>query len=268
MNFIPNDQDLTFFAQGVELSKITSAVVAANNLGNDPTKNKVILVAHSMGGLAARAYIQNQAMTMDGQHVDYNGDVQQLIAVATPNQGSMFAQLCELMPGPLGCKLSGYNPESVALQSLIPGTSALISLNAAATSLPHQEGEQYVSIVVNWIPTLTGITRNWLAVTLYSYTYDDDGDGIVTQTSQDLSKVVPNANPSIFPSDSLIFTADSNCANRNGLAGFTQIIKEVHTCETQNQKIWDKILSHISGVGAVVWTGAPSITQTTLSLAL
>src|SRR5205085_2013969 len=50
-----DNQSLTFDEQGSQLSKIISAVLAAN-----PGLSKVILVGHSMGGLAARAYLQFQ----------------------------------------------------------------------------------------------------------------------------------------------------------------------------------------------------------------
>lgn len=52
-------------------------------LVNSPT-GKVDIVAHSMGGLLARSYIQSD---------DYRDDVDQLVMVATPNNGSSDAYL-------------------------------------------------------------------------------------------------------------------------------------------------------------------------------
>jgi len=88
-NYNRNNQDLTFFEQGFELAKIISAVKLANSA------SKVILVGHSMGGLAARAYLQGLAY-MDGLNPPYPipGDVHTLITVGTPHQGSMEATHC------------------------------------------------------------------------------------------------------------------------------------------------------------------------------
>lgn len=82
-----NNHELTFSKQGAELSKIISAVLAMN-----PAKNKVILVAHSMGGLAARAYLQSQA----GVRYSDRNDVHELITIGTPHQGSWEGQHCHL----------------------------------------------------------------------------------------------------------------------------------------------------------------------------
>jgi len=88
-NYNRNNHDLTFFEQGFELAQIISAVKWANSA------SKVILVGHSMGGLAARAYLQGLAR-MDGLDAPYPspGDVERLITVGTPHQGSMEAKRC------------------------------------------------------------------------------------------------------------------------------------------------------------------------------
>ena len=78
-----NSHELKFSKQGAELANVISAVLAAN-----PTKNKVILVAHSMGGLAARSYLQGQA------GMGFRNDVDALITIGTPHQGSMEANRC------------------------------------------------------------------------------------------------------------------------------------------------------------------------------
>lgn len=50
---------------------------------NDPESGKVDIIAHSMGGLAARAYAQSENL--------YNDDVDQLILIGTPNGGTAGA---------------------------------------------------------------------------------------------------------------------------------------------------------------------------------
>lgn len=79
--------------QGYALKRTIEAVLSAN-----PTKNKVILVAHSMGGLAAREYLQR---------LDNNGDpkwwlnpstpdghcIKKLVTLGTPHRGSNTLEL-------------------------------------------------------------------------------------------------------------------------------------------------------------------------------
>ncbi len=76
------------FKQGYALGRMIAAVLAAN-----PGKDKVILVGHSMGGLAGREYLQRldgngtprwwvDPLQADGHHVA------KLITVATPHRGS------------------------------------------------------------------------------------------------------------------------------------------------------------------------------------
>lgn len=79
--------------QGYALKQTIAAVLAAN-----PTKDKVILVAHSMGGLAAREYLQRtdnngnprwwiDANTSDGHCV------KKLVTLGTPHRGSNTLEL-------------------------------------------------------------------------------------------------------------------------------------------------------------------------------
>ena len=53
----------------------------------------VILVGHSLGGLAARAYIQGIGRDRNGAVIPYGRDVAALIMISTPNQGSVLANL-------------------------------------------------------------------------------------------------------------------------------------------------------------------------------
>ena len=46
--------------------------------------DKVDIVAHSMGGLVARSYIQSE---------NYNNDIRNLTLVGTPNKGAVFSYL-------------------------------------------------------------------------------------------------------------------------------------------------------------------------------
>jgi triacylglycerol lipase len=86
LNFSDN-QGLTFDVQGGELAAIIKEVLAAN-----PGKTKVLLVSHSMGGLAAREYLQGLAREINSvTTITYREDVAKLITVGTPHKGSFLA---------------------------------------------------------------------------------------------------------------------------------------------------------------------------------
>jgi triacylglycerol esterase/lipase EstA (alpha/beta hydrolase family) len=87
-------QNLSFDRQGFELAAIIEAVIDAN-----PGASQVILVTHSMGGLAAREYLQGLArLDRDSARVPYRGDVAPLVASRSdPNLGSPFAR-CAARP--------------------------------------------------------------------------------------------------------------------------------------------------------------------------
>ncbi len=120
--------DLTFNEQGGELKQVIDCVKAITSTPRAPT-TKVILVAHSMGGLAARAYLQGVAMSAAGVTKPYGGDIAKLITVGTPHQGSPWPANCQSSWGtPLICSLLG-NPASVAMYSLRPESTQLSMLN-------------------------------------------------------------------------------------------------------------------------------------------
>ena len=103
MNFSDHDapifpsQNLTLDRQGYELAAIIQAVLDAN-----PGASKVILTAHSMGGLAAREYLQGLARAnAAAPRIPYRGDVAQLIAIGTPHLGTPLASLCQSRPATL-----------------------------------------------------------------------------------------------------------------------------------------------------------------------
>ena len=61
-----------------------------NEIKKATGSKKVDIIAHSMGGLVARAYIENLAED-EGKKANYENDVRTLIMVGTPNQGSVKA---------------------------------------------------------------------------------------------------------------------------------------------------------------------------------
>ncbi|MCU1228632.1 MAG: hypothetical protein JWO97_1516 [Acidobacteria bacterium] len=71
---------------------------------------KVNIIAHSMGGLGSRAYIESPA---------YQGDVNKLVMLSTPNHGSSIADLTLMS--------NGYSQEDVELYVPIRGVQELLT---------------------------------------------------------------------------------------------------------------------------------------------
>jgi pimeloyl-ACP methyl ester carboxylesterase len=82
----------------------------------------VIVVGHSLGGLATRAYIQGIGVDRNGATIPYGRDVAALIMISTPNQGSVLANLSG-KPGAESCVVA----DTANLRDLQP-TSELITL--------------------------------------------------------------------------------------------------------------------------------------------
>lgn len=137
--------------QGEELKIIIDYVLSLN-----PKCEKVILVAHIMGGLAARSYLQ---------FFSDNNNVFRLITIGTPHQGAKLAEFCRTIPW---CK-----PDSIAIIDLDPDSIFLFQLNNLIVSpLPNEV--EYTSIIgIDVSLPFTG----------------ENGDGVVSATSQNLSNV-------------------------------------------------------------------------------
>ena len=83
-------------------------------------KNKVIIVAHSMGGLVSRYYIKN---------LGGSNKVDKLIMIGTPNHGiyGYIALGCESLLGNLGIGRGTYSPECEDMQN---DSQFIINLNS------------------------------------------------------------------------------------------------------------------------------------------
>jgi triacylglycerol lipase len=155
-----SNESLTFYEQAKELQAAIVAVLAAN-----PGQEKVILVAHSMGGLAARSYLQQLTPSAN--------NVLKLITVGTPHSGADVADFCQRSGI---CGAPGIvDPSSVAVAELNPSSSSIQTLNDLIHHpLPPQIS--YTSII--------GIGVGALIL--------GDGNGIVSKSSQDLGNVLKN----------------------------------------------------------------------------
>jgi pimeloyl-ACP methyl ester carboxylesterase len=120
----------------------------------------VIVVGHSLGGLAARAYIQGTGLDRSGATVAYARDVAALVMISTPNQGSVLARLSG-NPDSDACVLA----DTANLRDLKPTSRFLLELN----SRPWQQLVAVHSIISN--------NRR------------RDSDDVVSITSQNLSEI-------------------------------------------------------------------------------
>jgi len=118
----------------------------------------VILVAHSLGGLAARSYMQGTGHDRNGIPIDYGRDVAALVMIDTPNQGSRLAFVSGF-PQRDECILA----DTVNLRELQPTSGFLRELNRRAWPA--------------WAPVHSIISSN----------VGTDSDDVVNTTSQDLA---------------------------------------------------------------------------------
>lgn len=202
--------------QGGELSAIIQAV-----LSNNPGKGKVILVAHSMGGLVAREYLQGLSRDFGTlQYIPYRGDVDKLITVGTPHQGSDIAAICSQYR--IICEWLGYDPSSAAIADLRPGSVALNTLNnMQAHPLPGTVA--YYSIIGRGADTITStLPLNF-----------EGGDFIVTLISQNLSKI--SGALQISTKSVTLDIANQGACDYQG-------ITVLHRCEPADPNVWEAIL--------------------------
>jgi pimeloyl-ACP methyl ester carboxylesterase len=118
----------------------------------------VILVGHSLGGLAARSYIQGTGYDRQGAPIRYGRDVAALIMIDTPNQGSRLAFVSGF-PKRDECILA----DTVNLRELQPTSTFLRDVNRQ----PWPAGTPAHSIISSNVGT--------------------DNDDVVNTESQDLT---------------------------------------------------------------------------------
>jgi triacylglycerol lipase len=120
----------------------------------------VIVIGHSLGGLATRAYMEGMAVDRSGATISYARDIASLVMIDTPNQGSVLANLSGF-PEANNCTLA----DTVNLRELQPTSSFLFELNRR----PWPQPAGVHSIV--------------------SYNTGRDSDDVVTINSQNLAEI-------------------------------------------------------------------------------
>ncbi|MBI2105219.1 PD40 domain-containing protein [Candidatus Woesearchaeota archaeon] len=201
---LTSGDNLTFDQQGEELKFAVDQI-------NKVTGKKIILVGFSMGGLAARAYLQNE----------FNPKSSALVTVCTPHVGSYLAYLSENdkpkisewrskwkekgfwveQAAELFVSVAGINKP--AIKYLAPGSDSLKILNNNIHKMP--EDIQYVN-VVSEIPNLEALDWYLELINRYALDYEKNkdsaasiglltrGDGVVPTISQLLSYAIVNTN--------------------------------------------------------------------------
>lgn len=109
-----------------------------------PVVQKFIVVAHSMGSLAARSYIQQLGNTA------FENDIDRLVTYGTPHQGSPLTELLALIENNAvanfylsgAADLTPIDPGGAAARDLTPGSAFLTQLNNTSLSFVD-----YTSIV-------------------------------------------------------------------------------------------------------------------------
>lgn len=204
-----DNQNLTFIEQGEELGSVIDVVLSLN-----PATSSLVLIAHSMGGLAARSYIQIHQAT----------DVLKLITVGTPHKGSRVADFCQSSTlNAALCEFSGINPFSVAVTSLMPGSTGLENLNNL-TMQPLPDHISYTSIIGSGTRVLPeGFT---------------DGDGIVSSRSQNLRNV-KGTHRLNHRRISIRIIDRRSCDPGFGIPG---VPNQTHTCESTDVGVWTTLL--------------------------
>jgi pimeloyl-ACP methyl ester carboxylesterase len=230
LNFSDN-QNLSFDAQGSELAEIIKTVLAAN-----PGTVKVLLVGHSMGALAAREYLQGLAREPNAATpISYRNDVVKLITVGAAHQGSFWAEGCHNeidilnVSGNVGiCELLSLDivPNSVAIEDLQPDSSALNILNDLTTH-PIPSNVSYISIIGTGQPTLSQLIDF------------EPGDGIVSDTSQDLATVTGNR--PLQQKSVKVDVLFRECGSKVDVPLLGNI-SQTHTCETTDPGVEVEIL--------------------------
>lgn len=120
----------------------------------------VIVVGHSLGGLAARAYVQGIGRNRAGATIAYANDVAAVIMISTPHQGSILASLSGF-PESNACTLA----DTANLRDLKPASPFLFELNRRP-----------------WPPLVS-------AHSIISNNRGRESDDVVTITSQDLTEI-------------------------------------------------------------------------------
>lgn len=204
-------QNLTLDLQAQELKRIVQKILELTG------KPQIILVGHSMGALAVRAYLQWSQPT----------NVEQAIFVAGPHAGSETALLAndpdwQLLAMLLAKKI---DPNSAAVKLLKPGSAELRKLNDFFL-YPFPKNTRLACMIVEG-----GDTR------VLPPKGDQENDGLVSVASQDLTQISGAVQATPQEIYRFVFNIKSD-ATANQLAHF-EVLKNPQAINTLVQIIED-----------------------------
>lgn len=237
VKIIPND-DLYLVQQGYAVRDAISWVRAYTG------HSKVILVGHSMGGLAARAYLQGVAAMYPGAlSSPYSGDVAKLITIGTPHLGS---EASVVLQNTFGLSLLS---KPIAFKELDPIESVGLPILNNLKAYPLPPSVAYRSIV--------GEGGNDKVIA-------GNGDGIVNDMFQNMANIggfPPSLDHrawfhNIHPCESSYWGIAINeavaalSAYTTGLLGISvwgeKPIVQVHTCEPGDSNVRETLINELT----------------------
>jgi hypothetical protein len=113
--------DLLAEQEAYQLAQVIHAILAANSVP------AVDAVAHSFGGLAIRAYLEDRAHA-GSSTLKYRGDIRNVVTIDTPHAGASLTSLAPVDPFLLGiCR----SLESAQITQMVPANGFIPALNAA-----------------------------------------------------------------------------------------------------------------------------------------
>ncbi|MBF0554570.1 MAG: hypothetical protein HQK96_08465 [Nitrospirae bacterium] len=207
---IQNVAKISILNKAYELSQVIKQITAITQIKD------VIVVAHSMGGLVARAYIENMA-SVGSCSISYNGtckpgdgnaayagDVGDLITVDTPHNGSLLPYLCytlNIISLP-NSTISVCNELNVGeLTKSVGGTGLIEALNYGGTiaGKSPQKIQTPIQAVEDYLST--------------NYLLMGDSDVVVSKDSQSIKNSVSAGNTSATFTDVPVEYKDNNVLN-------------------------------------------------------
>ena len=127
--YYPYNQEIG--SSGLLLHNALNVLLYTGPFSNGTYSGRARIVAHSMGGLVTRSYIQNTY---------YNNGIHKLVMIGTPNYGSYSVYRLRNEPSSiaalLATKLGGKDEDSPAYKQMIPGSEFIYNLNLSPPKQP------------------------------------------------------------------------------------------------------------------------------------
>lgn len=201
--------DIPIYTKGNELAQIIWKI---KTMTGAP---RVIVVAHSMGGLDARAYIENLASPTGSTIADikYLNDIATLVTVDTPHDGANFSLLdtaSSLLPQSLACIA---NPSIDKSEMLPSGVDLLTGVSSVIPQLDYSPAASGATALPSAL-TITSIASYWYNPGAFFPPLDELTDDVVGASSQDLKSSLADIASHSFSTLTAVpntFTSGQSC---------------------------------------------------------